>query len=209
MCLVATSQIKVLSHGDYRVKFCEITDEIQKNVQMFQLMLKDEHLLMTISDIAEVSAKSLMSGCKILLIGNGGSAADSQHIAAVFVNKFKIKRNGLAALALTTDTSVLTSIANDFGYRNIFSRQIQSLGKEGDILYAYSTSGTSENVLAGIDMARSMGLTTVGLTGNNESDMRSICDYVVNIPSCETTKIQEGHLAVGHILSGLGEKLVN
>jgi len=171
-------------------------------------MASDSVLHQLLVSAADACQKSLSAGGKILLAGNGGSAADAQHIAAEFVNYFNFKRPGLAAIALTTDTSVLTSISNDSDYAQVFARQVQALGKPGDIFIAYSTSGRSKNVVAAISQAKESGLTVIGLTGNDPKDMSQGCDFLFRSPSSSTPKIQEGHLVMGHILSGLVEEML-
>lgn len=142
---------------------------------------------------------------KVLLFGNGGSAADAQHLAAEFVNRFRINRRPLAAVALTTDSSVITSIANDFGYDQIFEKQVQALGSPGDIAIGISTSGNSENVIKGLIAARAQGMTTVGFTGK-KGKMEPLCDYIIWSDSGDTPRIQEGHITVGHMICELVEK---
>jgi D-sedoheptulose 7-phosphate isomerase len=141
----------------------------------------------------------------VLLAGNGGSAADAQHIAAEFVSRFAVDRPGLSAIALTTDTSILTAIGNDYGYEKLFARQLQALGNKGDVFIAYSTSGKSPNILLALQEAQTRGLTTIGLTGNRRGPMVDHCEYCLAVPSSDTPKIQEGHLVLGHILCGLVE----
>ncbi|MBP9788880.1 MAG: D-sedoheptulose 7-phosphate isomerase, partial [Acinetobacter sp.] len=145
---------------------------------------------------------------KILLAGNGGSAADAQHIAGEFVSRFAFDRPGLPAIALTTDTSIITAIGNDYGYEKLFTRQIQALGRKGDIFIGYSTSGKSPNILRAFEEAKSRGLVCVGFTGSRGGPMQDICDYLLEVPSIDTPKIQEGHLVLGHILCGLIESAI-
>ena len=140
---------------------------------------------------------------KLLLAGNGGSAADAQHWAAEFVNRFIMDRPPLPALALTTDTSVLTSIGNDFGYDQVFSKQVLALGQEGDVFLGISTSGNSGNIVAALEAARSKGLFTIGLTGKGGGRMAGLCDILLPVPSGSTPLIQEIHAAIGHLLCGL------
>jgi len=148
---------------------------------------------------------AIKGGGKILAAGNGGSAADAQHFAAELVNRFLMERHPLPAIALTTDTSVLTSIANDYSFDLIFSRQIEALGREGDVLLALSTSGTSKNILKALDRANSQGLTTIGLTGENASRMASLCDICISVPDTSTPRVQEVHHLVLHILCEIVE----
>ena len=153
-------------------------------------------------DVAQVIAAAivtaLQSGNKILLIGNGGSAADAQHIAAEIVGRYKMERAGWAALALTTDTSALTSIANDYGFEHIFTRQIEALGQKGDVLIALSTSGHSANILNALTLARTRGLVTIGCTGLKGEAMREFCDHLLVSPSDDTPIIQQIHMVALH-----------
>lgn len=168
-------------------------------------MAGDLVLVNKMAGAAHVCIECMKSGGKILLAGNGGSAADAQHIAAELVSRFGFDRPGLPAIALTTDTSILTAIGNDYGYENLFARQVQALGNKGDVFIGYSTSGASANVLNAFDEARTRGLVCVGFTGNRGGPMRKQCDYLLEVPSAETPKIQEGHLVLGHILCGMVE----
>lgn len=161
----------------------------------------------TISHSLEVATnlciECLKNGGKILLFGNGGSAADSQHIAAELVGRFKAKRRGLAAISLATDTSALTSIGNDYGYEYIFSRQVEALAQEGDIVIAISTSGHSQNVINGLKTAKKRLLKTIGLSGNTGGKMNTLCDINLIVPSNDTARIQEMHITIGHTLCHL------
>ena len=145
---------------------------------------------------------------QILIFGNGGSAADAQHLAAELVNRFKKERAPMPAIALTTDTSILTAIANDYDFSEVFSKQILALGKKGDIALGISTSGKSSNVIEALKVAKKLGLYTVGLSGGNGGLMRDFCDYLILVPSRETPRIQEGHLLFLHIFSELLEELI-
>ena len=171
-------------------------------------MLADVTLLATVEAAANACVKCLKQGGKILLAGNGGSAADAQHIAGELVSRFAFDRPGLPAIALTTDSSILTSIGNDYGFEKLFSRQVQAHGNKGDVFMGYSTSGKSPNILRAFEEARSRGLLCIGLTGNQGSSMSGLCDYLLEIPSSDTPKIQEGHLVLGHILCGLVENAI-
>ena len=185
-----------------------ITAQIAEAGRVMSSMLADDSLVATVQSAAEACVACLKSGGKVLLAGNGGSAADAQHMAAEFVNRFAVDRPGLAAVALTTDTSILTSIGNDYGYEKLFARQVQALGNRGDVFVAYSTSGRSPNILLALREARSRGLTCIGFTGNRGGPMAADCDYYLAVPSSDTPKIQEGHLVLGHILCGLAEKAI-
>jgi D-sedoheptulose 7-phosphate isomerase len=171
-------------------------------------MLEDAALLTGLEGAAEACIASLQNGHRILLAGNGGSAADAQHIAGEFVSRFAFDRPGLSAIALTTDTSILTAIGNDYGYEKLFARQVQAHGSKGDVFIGYSTSGRSPNILRAFEEARRLGLECVGLTGNRGGPMRELCDYLLEVPSADTPKIQEGHLVLGHILCGLVENAI-
>lgn len=154
-----------------------------------------------------VTAIALSRGRKLLICGNGGSAADAQHIAGEFVNRFLFDRPALPAIALTTDSSVLTAVSNDYSYNKIFSRQVDALGKPGDILLAISTSGKSPNVLAALEKAREKEMFSIGLTGAGEA-MNGLCDIALNVPCPETPLIQEVHLACEHMYCALVERLI-
>ena len=185
-----------------------ILAQILEAKRVMAAMLADTTLLTTIEDTARVCIDCLHNDGKILLAGNGGSAADAQHIAGEFVSKFAFDRRGLPAIALTTDTSILTAIGNDYGYENLFTRQIQALGRKGDIFIGYSTSGKSPNIIRAFEEAKSRGLVCVGFTGSHGGPMKDICDYLLEVPSIDTPKIQEGHLVLGHILCGLIENAI-
>jgi D-sedoheptulose 7-phosphate isomerase len=159
----------------------------------------NENLTRIVAVVEAVTA-ALKAGNKILLFGNGGSAADSQHLAAEFVNRFVIERPPLPAIALTTDTSVITSIGNDYDFADIFSKQIRAIGQKGDIAWGMSTSGTSVNVVKGLEMAKKIGMVTIGLTGRDGGDVAKIADYALNVSSTSTPRIQETHITVGHVI---------
>jgi D-sedoheptulose 7-phosphate isomerase len=150
--------------------------------------------------VVDAVTNALKAGNKILLFGNGGSAADAQHLAAEFVNRFVIERPPLPAIALTTDTSVITSIGNDYDFAEIFSKQIRAIGQRGDVAWGMSTSGTSVNVLKGLEMAKKIGMVTIGLTGRDGGDVAKIVDYALNVSSASTPRIQEVHITVGHVI---------
>ncbi|MBU4345544.1 MAG: D-sedoheptulose 7-phosphate isomerase [Desulfobacteraceae bacterium] len=156
---------------------------------------------------AERLATCVASGKKILIFGNGGSAADAQHIAAEFINRFQIERPPLAAIALTTDTSVITSIGNDYGFDKIFSKQIKALGKKDDIAWGISTSGNSANVIKGINAAKEIGLFTIGFTGRG-GKLDQCADMVFPVESDKTARIQEAHITLGHIFCDIVERII-
>lgn len=178
----------------------KLRQSVGQTADLIQMMMSDDVLLGSLEEVIEACIRSLNSGGKILLAGNGGSAADAQHIAGEFVSRFEFDRPGLACIALTTDTSILTAIGNDYGFERLFSRQIQALGRAGDVFIGYSTSGQSSNVINALRVARDQGLVTVAMTGNRGGPMLELSDHVLAVPSPHTPRIQEGHLVLGHLL---------
>jgi len=168
-----------------------------------EVLSKMETLSNSIESIAKLAIDSIKSNGKIVIFGNGGSAADAQHIAAELVGRYKLSRKGLAALALTTDTSALTAISNDFGYENVFKRQLEALLNKNDLVIGISTSGNSHNVLNALDFAKSIHAKVVGFSGGQGGKMNEICDINLVIPSDDTPRIQEMHIFVGHTLCHL------
>ena len=185
-----------------------IRAQIEEAQRVMTCMLEQPAIQHAVEAAALACIESLQNKRKILLAGNGGSAADAQHIAGEFVSRFAFDRPGLPAIALTTDTSILTAIGNDYGYEKLFSRQVQALGQVGDVFIAYSTSGKSPNILAALEGAKSQGLICIGFTGNRGGPMVQLCDHLLEVPSADTPKIQEGHLVLGHILCGLVEQAI-
>ena len=169
-------------------------------------MASDPTFILLLSGIADECVKRLKSGNKLLFAGNGGSAADCQHMAGEYVSRFLFDRKGLPAIALTTDSSILTSIGNDYGYEMLFARQIKALGKSGDLFFAYSTSGNSKNIIKAVEAATEMGICVVGMTGMNEGLLDGMCDFIFKTPSTQTPQIQEGHLIAGHSICTIVEK---
>ncbi|CAI8358906.1 MAG: Phosphoheptose isomerase [SAR116 cluster bacterium] len=163
-------------------------------------MSSDTQLMSEVTNIADECVSRLQKGKKLLFAGNGGSAADCQHMAGEYVSRFLFDRDGLPAIALTTDSSILTAIGNDYGFENLFSRQVEALGASGDLLFCYSTSGNSENILKAIEAAKKMDICVAGMTGFNKGKMDDMCDYLIQIPSSHTPNIQEGHLIAGHAI---------
>lgn len=183
--------------------------EVAKTIDVLSAIHTNQDLLAKIVMLVDIITKSLKAGNKILLAGNGGSAADAQHIAGEFVSRFNYDRPGLSAFALTVDSSVMTAIGNDYGYDLLFKRQVQAVGKQGDIFWGYSTSGKSPNILKAMEEARALGLYVVGFTGARpNTPMADLSDLCIEIPSLDTPKIQEGHLVVGHIVCGLVEQSI-
>jgi D-sedoheptulose 7-phosphate isomerase len=165
-----------------------------------------ENLASAIVTVAEQTIDALCAGKKIMVCGNGGSAADAQHFAAEIVGRFRRERSGWAAIALTVDASILTSLGNDFGFEHVFSRQVEALGQPGDMLFAISTSGTSKNVLAAVKIASTLGIRTVGLTGEGNSPLGEMVDHHLPIPSGNTAFIQQGQMAVIHTICEIVEE---
>lgn len=158
-----------------------------------------------IASAAECWIDALRRGRTIFFCGNGGSAADAQHLAAELVGRYARERRGMPGIALTTDTSILSAVANDYGYERVFSRQLEALGRPGDVLYAISTSGNSRNVLLAMERAKSIGMKVIAVTGADGGRMRSLGDVLLNVPAANANHIQEMHIAVGHLLCGLAE----
>ncbi|HZS64091.1 MAG TPA: D-sedoheptulose 7-phosphate isomerase [Xanthobacteraceae bacterium] len=183
-----------------------VQDYFARSRQLFEQATKDAAFIAAVATIADRMARVLREGGKLLFAGNGGSAADAQHAAAEFLSRFAMDRHPLPAIALTTDTSVLTAIGNDYGYEQVFARQVQGLAKKGDAFIAISTSGGSANVLAALRTARDMGVTTIGFGGATGGKMRELCDLLLAVPSTETSLIQQVHIAAYHAICGIVER---
>ena len=180
-------------------KFC--LDRLGEHLDVIKGISADAELITMINNAAKVMVQTYKSGCKLLICGNGGSAADSQHIATELVSRFLIERKALNAESLTINTSSLTAIGNDYNFDQVFSRQIEAKGAKGDVLIGISTSGNSKNVIEAIKTAKEMGIKTIGLTGNNrDSLIGKLSDYCISVPSNSTPRIQEAHILIGHIL---------
>jgi len=184
----------------------KVRAQIRESGAVVAEMLADEGLARTVSAVSAACVDALRAGHKLLFMGNGGSAADCQHLAGEMVSRFAFDRPGLPAFALTVDSSVMTAIGNDYGYELLFARQVQAVAKAGDVLFGLSTSGRSPNILKGLEMARSLGVVTVGMTGNQKARITELVDHCIEIPSASTPKIQEGHIIVGHVVCGLVEE---
>lgn len=182
-----------------------VRTQLEESLATKTRLLADSRLLEEITLVAQACIDTYKNGRKVMIAGNGGSAADAQHIAAEFVARFDFDRPGLPAIALSTDTSMLTAIANDYGYEHLFRRQVQANGAAGDLFIGISTSGRSKNVLAAIEECRKMGITTVALTGGNGHEMKC-CDYCIMVPSERTPHIQEAHITIGHIICSAVEQ---
>jgi len=165
-----------------------------------QKVLEDARLVALIAEVMDVCIDALRNGNKLLLAGNGGSASDAQHIAAELVGRYEQDRAGLPALALTTNSSQVTAIANDYGYDFLFQRQVQALANAGDVFFGLSTSGNSKNVIQAIEQCKKQQVKTVGMTGQSGGQLAAMCDYCINVPSDNTARIQEVHITIGHIL---------
>ena len=171
-------------------------------------ILDDASLLEDIRRAARTLVDAYRAGNKTLLAGNGGSAADAQHIAGEFVSRFYFDRPGLPSIALTTDTSILTAIGNDYGYKNLFARQVQAQGVRGDVFIGISTSGNSPNIIDALAAGKEKGIASIGLTGQGGGAMAGLCDICLRVPSDETPRIQESHILIGHILCCLVEDAI-
>ena len=183
-----------------------IIDRINKSIEMKKDILRDNNLVKKIDLTSQTIIKAYKSNRKVILFGNGGSAADAQHLAAELVNKFYFDRKSLPAIALTVNTSILTAIGNDYSFDQIFSKQLEGIGAEGDIAIGISTSGNSKNVIEGLKFAKEKKLYTIGFTGKNGGKLNNIVDICINVPSDDTPRIQEVHIMIGHIICEIVEK---
>lgn len=177
-----------------------IDGQIEEHITIMNNILKNDILIEKINLIIQVIVRCYKKNNKVLLFGCGGSAADSQHIAAEFINKFKFERRCLPAIALTTDTSVITAIGNDSDFDNIFSRQVEGIVRENDVVIGISTSGKSQSVILGLQAARNNKAITIALTGSFDAELKKVTDYLVSVPSTSTPRIQEAHITIGHII---------
>ena len=186
------------------MKISQVTKEIEDSIAVKQLVLEEEELIRRVALLADQCRASLSSGGKIIFCGNGGSFADAQHLSAEFTSRFMFDRPSLASLALGTNSSTLTALGNDYGYDNVFAREMESIAQVGDVFIAISTSGNSANVIKAVEFAKQKGILTVVLTGQSGGKMSTIADCI-RIPSENTARIQECHIMLGHILCGLVE----
>jgi D-sedoheptulose 7-phosphate isomerase len=184
-----------------------VREQMGEALAVLRAVEADSALHATLVDAAEATARAMKSGRKLMVAGNGGSAADAQHLAAEFVCRLCEDRPAMRAVALTTDSSILTAVGNDYGYERVFERQIEALGQAGDVFMGISTSGNSPNVLRALELGREMGITTMGLTGRTGGKMPPLCNYCVRVPSDVTMHIQEAHLALEHIFSMMVERI--
>jgi D-sedoheptulose 7-phosphate isomerase len=190
----------------------QLTDSVRQQLEetrrSFDRLLDEESLMEAVAQVAALCIGTIGAGGKVMFAGNGGSAADAQHLAGEFVSRFNFDRPGIAGLALTTDTSVLTAIGNDYGYEQVFSRQVQALGRPGDVLVGITTSGRSPNIIRAMAQAKASGIKRVGLTGALGEALREHCDYCIAVPAQPTPRIQELHIAIGHTICALVEKAI-
>lgn len=182
----------------------EIRRQVEASISAKQAMLRDDGLLCQIEQLAQICLKSLKSGGKVIFAGNGGSFADAQHLSAEFTSRFLFDRAPLASLALGTNNSAISAIGNDYGYEQVFAREFQAIAKPGDVFIPITTSGNSPNILASVEIAAKLGVSTVGLTGQTGGRLKQLCECIC-VPSAETARIQECHILIGHILCGVVE----
>ena len=183
-----------------------IKTNIRESMEAKRQLLEDTSLIESIEQIAALCIAAYQNGNKILVCGNGGSASDAQHMAGELVGRYQMERRGLPAIALTADAAVMTALANDYQYQNIFAKQVEALGSKGDILFGISTSGNSENIIQSFQMAKKMYIKTVGLTGHTGGKLGACADYLLNVPSKHSPRIQEMHILLIHTLCGLIER---
>ncbi|EDO7695048.1 D-sedoheptulose 7-phosphate isomerase [Campylobacter coli] len=183
-----------------------IKEHFRESILVKEQILKDENLITLIKNASLEVIKAYKNGNKTLLAGNGGSAADAQHIAGEFVSRFYFDRPGIASIALTTDTSILTAIGNDYGYENLFARQVQAQGVKGDVFIGISTSGNSKNILKALEICKQKGIISIGLSGASGGAMNELCDYCIKVSSTCTPRIQEAHILIGHIICAIVEE---
>lgn len=186
----------------------EIKDLIQASIDVKLRVLADKNLQNSLSECVEKIAGAFKNGNKVLFCGNGGSAADAQHLAAEFSGRFYTDRQALPSEALHVNTSYLTAVANDYSYDVVYSRMIEGIAKEGDVLVGLSTSGNSKNIINAFDTARKKGMITIGFTGASGGKMKEHSDYLINVPSTDTPRIQESHILLGHIICQLVEEII-
>ncbi len=183
-----------------------IESQIKSSIEVKTAFLENSELLAQLAEVSAIVTQAYKQNKKTLLAGNGGSAADAQHIAGEFVSRFYFDRPGLPSIALTTDTSVLTAIGNDYGYEKLFGRQVQALGNEGDVFIGISTSGNSPNIIKALEICKEKNIISIGLTGMSGGKMAELCDYCIKVPSNETPRIQEVHILIGHIICCIVEE---
>jgi D-sedoheptulose 7-phosphate isomerase len=183
-----------------------VREKLDEGCAVAQAVAEDSALHAALADAAAITADALKAGQKLMVAGNGGSAADAQHLVAEFISRLVEDRPAMRALALTTDTSILTAVGNDYGYERVFARQLEGLGQAGDVFMGISTSGNSPNILRALELCRGVGIATIGLTGGTGGKMAPLCDYLIVIPSKVTMYIQQAHLALEHIFCMMVEQ---
>ena len=183
-----------------------VKSHFEDSIQVKNQILQDKALIELIQKVALITTNAYKNGFKTMLAGNGGSAADTQHIAGEFVSRFYFDRPGIPSIALTTDTSILTAIGNDYGYDRLFARQVQAQGVKGDIFIGISTSGNSTNIIEALKVCKEKEIISIGLTGQSGGKMADLCDYCIKVPSNCTPRIQESHIVIGHIICAIVEE---
>lgn len=182
-----------------------IQQELEESIKIKKQILVDSKLISKIENACDMVLKTYNQGGKTLLGGNGGSAADAQHIAAEFVSRFYFDRPAISSIALTTDTSIITAIGNDYGYEDLFVRQLEAHAKPNDVFIAITTSGTSKNIIKALELSKNININTIVMTGNKKTNIDELCDICINIPSPSTPRIQECHILIGHMICGYVE----
>jgi len=182
-----------------------IKEAIKQSIETKKRILSDANLIQVINDVAQSCIEAFCMGNKVYFCGNGGSAADAQHLAAEFSGRFYYDRLPLPAEALHVNTSYLTAVANDYSFEEVYSRLLRGIAQSGDILFCISTSGNSKNIIRALEVARELGIITVGMTGESGGKIHDLCDFLINVPSTDTPRIQESHIMIGHIICELVE----
>jgi D-sedoheptulose 7-phosphate isomerase len=177
-----------------------IKESIAESIATKQRILSDDQLIEVIMDVANTCSEAFCNGNKVLFCGNGGSASDAQHLAAEFSGRFYYDRPPLPSEALHVNTSYITAVANDYSFDEVYARMLKGVGKEGDVLIAISTSGNSKNIIRALESAHELGMITIGMTGQTGGKMKNLCDFLINVPSGDTPRIQESHIMIGHII---------
>ncbi|QTA38490.1 D-sedoheptulose 7-phosphate isomerase [Thermosipho ferrireducens] len=185
-----------------------VVKKLKESIEVKSKILSDKELIKKIENSAELIVRALKNGKKVIFCGNGGSAADAQHLAAELMGKFYFNRPPLPAFSLTVNTSVLTAIGNDFGYEKVFVRQLQGISEKGDVIVGISTSGNSKNVIEAFKYAKNIGMNVIAFTGKNGGKMKDYADVLINVPSEDTPRIQESHITIGHIICGIVESAI-
>ncbi len=183
-----------------------LKDEIEKSIAVKQSLLSDEKMLELVEKVSDVCVESYKNGGKVLACGNGGSASDAQHMTGELVGRYLMERQGIPAIALDANTTILTALGNDYSYEEAYMKEVVALGKKGDVLFAISTSGNSKNCCLAAKKAKELGIVTVALTGRNGGELKNICDYTFNVDSVETPRIQETHILIIHMICGMIER---